>query len=249
MPESDTAIGIKKTTRRKSVKTTSPSLPSNVDQSDVPIKKISEIMDIFEKLIAQINQEKNDYEALLKKIKDTRENWLKEKLDLENAINERNNQTEIQRKRTEETYQYEFSLRQKRAEDEFKNKLEKWERDLAERKEELARENQELEFLRKQVNGFETEKDKAIKEANNILQKDLVSQFQTEKNLLIQKHQSEINLLELKISNLTAENSRQTKEIDILRKSLENATRELKEVAVKIIESGNTSKSAGIQSE
>ncbi len=249
MSESVTTTATKKTARRKSAITGQlPVLPS-IGQHEIPIKKMNEILEIFENLIAKINLGKNDYEALLKRVKDTEENWLKEQREHEKAILEKNRQTDIQQKRTEETYQYEFSLRQKRAEDDFKSKLEKWERDLTERKDELTREKQELELLRKQVNGFEAEKDKAIKEANNMLQKEIASQFQTEKNLLIQKHQSEIDLLNLKISNLTAETSRQGKEIDNLRRSLENATQELKEVAVKIIESSNTTKSTGVQTE
>lgn len=42
----------------------------------------------------------------------------------------------------------------------------------------------------------------------------------------------------MKVANLEAENSRLNKEIEILKKSLDEATRQVKEIAVKVIESG-----------
>ena len=51
---------------------------------------------------------------------------------------------------------------------------------------------------------------------------------------------SEKELLVLKITNLTQENSRQSNEIAVLKKSLEEATRQLKDVAVKVIESSSS---------
>ena len=52
-----------------------------------------------------------------------------------------------------------------------------------------------------------------------------------------QEQKSEKELLAFKITNLTQENARQSQEIITLKKSLENATAQLKDVAVKVIES------------
>lgn len=47
-------------------------------------------------------------------------------------------------------------------------------------------------------------------------------------------------MLNLRIENLAQENSRQAREVELLKKALEEATRQLKDVAVKIIESSTS---------
>lgn len=86
------------------------------------------------------------------------------------------------------------------------------------------------------VRGFESEKEKAVTKA---LQKELTSAFETEKKLREQEFKAEKELLNLKISNLIIENSRQANEIETLKKALDDTTRQIKEVAAKVIESGS----------
>lgn len=78
------------------------------------------------------------------------------------------------------------------------------------------------------------------KEAESILEKILTEKFSNEKVLREQEIKAEKELLNLKITNLTAENARQTKEIESLKNALDEATKQIKEVAVKVIESGST---------
>ena len=82
------------------------------------------------------------------------------------------------------------------------------------------------------------EKEKAVAEAQEILQEELVYKFETERKLKEQENKSEKDILNLKIANLTSENNRLNGEIGILKKALEEATRQVKEIAVKVIESG-----------
>lgn len=91
--------------------------------------------------------------------------------------------------------------------------------------------------------GYEAEKNQAVKEAQNAAGQQLTGRFETERKLREQEVKSDKEILNLRIANLTAENSRQKTEIDSLKKALDEATRQVKEIAVKVIESrSNTAK-------
>lgn len=85
---------------------------------------------------------------------------------------------------------------------------------------------------------FDHQKEAAVKEAEVLLEKNLTEEFEAEKKLREQEVKAEKDISGLKISNLESENSRLTKEMETLRRSLDEATRQVKEIAVKVIESG-----------
>ena len=117
-----------------------------------------------------------------------------------------------------------------------------WEKELVEQKDNIEAERQELVKLRKLVEDFEEQKEKAVKEANSLLQKDLTNNFEIEKKLRDQEIKSEKEILNLRINNLSSENTRLINEISILKKALEEATKQVKDIAVKVIESSSSSK-------
>lgn len=79
-----------------------------------------------------------------------------------------------------------------------------------------------------------------MKEALINLQKELKEKHESEIENLIQQYKSEKSLLELRIENLVSENSRLTKEIEGLKKALDDSTRQIKEIAVSVIEAGKS---------
>jgi len=79
-----------------------------------------------------------------------------------------------------------------------------------------------------------------VKEALINLQKELKEKHESEIENLIQQYKSEKSLLELRIENLVSENSRLTKEIEGLKKALDDSTRQIKEIAVSVIEAGKS---------
>lgn len=185
-------------------------------------------LDSVDTLVAKLLETKTQLEKLEKEVAETKKNWAVSQQDLETA-----------RKREQETYQYETSLARRQAEDEFAAKKDRWEKELADRKEEIETDKKELARLQKLVESFPAEKEKAIADATSTLQKTLSEQFAHEKALREQENKSKESILTLKIENLEAETARQTKEIETLKKSLEEATRQVKDVAVKVIESRN----------
>lgn len=236
---SDTAVvtPVKRVTRRKTA-------PVGDVKDEVSaassVKNGQAYQQLFIDLIARITEEKIAFEGLQKEIAEQREAWIKEQQRHGLELAERNKQEEIEKQREKELYEYETAKKQRAEEDAFLQKKLSWERELAQQKETLAAEKKELETLRKQVLGFEAELQKAIKETTATVEKELTNVFATEKKLREQEVKAEKEMLGLRIANLSQENERQTKEITALKQALEDATRQLKEVAVKVIESSST---------
>ena len=158
-------------------------------------------------------------------------------------------QEEVERKREQETYQYETSLVRKRAEDEFNDKKLAWEKDLSQRKQELENQKRELEELKKLTDSFDSQKQQAVREAQVEIEKELKDSFENENKLREQEIKAEKAVLDLKISNLESENTRQSKEIEVLKRAFDEATKQVKEIAVKVIESGSNQQKAQSSSE
>lgn len=234
----DTATPVKRITRKKTSATPSVE-PPIVSATPRNVKVVSEL---FTELISTIDEDKTSFDTLQKEILEIRESWTKEQARHETAVKERDQQEELERRREREAYEYELGKTRKQVQDEFAERKAKWEKELLERKEELEQDKKELVALRGQVAGFEKEIERAVKEVRDILSKELTEQFATEKRLSEQEVKAERELLELKNQNLTAESERQAREVEVLKKALEVATVQLKDIAVKVIESSGTTK-------
>lgn len=238
-----TTTTVKRTVRaRKTAPVSDQALADTTLSSNLSSKALKPLEDAFTKLTVVITTAREEYEALQKQIAEVKEAWEKEQRLHVLKIQERDTQEEVERKREQELYNYETTLKRRQEEDEFLEKKAKWEKELQSQKDAIEKDRDELEMLRKQVAGFQQELDKAVKDASLKLQKELTERFVTEKKLREQEVKSEQELLALKITNLTQENERQADEIALLKKSLENATAQLKDVAVKVIESGSPPK-------
>lgn len=234
----ETTTTAKKTTRtRRSV--------INIASSDatlsptISVKKTNGIMEGFIDITKRIVESKEEFERLQKEISETKEFWVKEQRDHETQIRLQREEEELGRKREKELYEYETGLARKKAEDAFAQKQTEWEQSLKQEQDLIKKEREELTLLRKQVADFEEEKAKAVNEALNTLKKDLQENFDHERKLREQEVKAQEELLALKIQNITADNSRQTKEIEELKKALDETTKQIKEIAVKVIEAGN----------
>ena len=206
--------------------------------------KIAAKTDSFTALLKLISDLQSEFEKLQKEITQTKEFWNVEQKAHAKEVEDRNIQEELERKRNKETYEYETTRKRKQVEDEFADKKAAWEKQLKDQQEVLDQEKAELLELRKLVAGFDGEKEKAIAEAQVFLQKELTAQFETERKLREQEHKSEKDLLGLRLTNLTAENNRLNAEVEVLKKTLEEATRQVKDIAVKVIESGTKSQTS-----
>ncbi len=240
MEESTPAV--KKTTRtRKTASSQTIPAQENV-QVSITTSTISQtqVTQNFDELVDKIVKSKQEFDNLQKEISQTKQDWAREQKEHEIELTQRNSQEELERKREKETYEYATTLLRKRAEDEFQDKKLAWEKELSQRKEELDKEKQELEQLRKLVADFDNQKEQAVKETQTQTEKELTDQFNQERKLKEQEVKAEKDLLNMRISTLETDNSRLVKDIEILKRSLEEATRQVKEIAVKVIESGSS---------
>lgn len=236
---SDTTT-VKRTTRRKTA-AAFPNSPVSSDVSNVTTaKRLKTQEESFGDLISTITKAKEEFTALQKEIAEVKEAWVKGQQLHTITVVERSQQEETARKREQELYEYETKLKRRQEEDEFLERKTKWEKDLNSRKEEIEQGRRELEELRKTVSGFEAEKAKAVKEACTSIEKELTQAFAAEKKLREQEVKAEKELFALRISNMTSDNSRLNSEIGVLKRSLEEATKQLKDVAVKVIESASS---------
>lgn len=194
------------------------------------------LLTAFSDLINKVNQSRVEFEALQEEIEQVKKAWLKEREDHRLEIEERTRREEREKREQQEAYTYETLRARKKTEDEFVDKKVAWEKQLRDEREIIEKERQELIELRKLTANFATEKDKAIKEAEVILQKQLTNQFGVDTRLREQEIKAQIDLLNLQIASLAAENTKQTKEIEALKRALDEATKQVKDVALKVIE-------------
>lgn len=227
-----------RTARAKKVTEDQPIEESGVVEIIAASVKATSKSDPFTILIKEISDLQSEFEKLQKEIIQTKEVWVTEQKTHQKEIEDKNIQEELERKRNRGSYEYETARNHKQEEDEFTDKKKSWERQLSQQQEILQQEKQELEELRKLVAGFEGEKEKSIKEAQTALQKDLTGSFENERRMKEQEFKAEKEILNLRLSSLTTENSRQAAEIQALKKALDEATGQVKEIAVKVIESG-----------
>lgn len=213
--------------------------PSEVKKV-LQVKSLNPLLKAFDDLVERVVEGKNELAVLQKEVAEAREVWEKEKKDHERFLAEKMVGEELERQRKKEAYEYELTMVHKKAADEFTERKAKWERELSGRKEEIESEKRELAELRKTVAGFEVEEERAVKMACVGLEKELTQRFETEKNLREQEVKSEREILGLKIANLQEEKLRLGKELEALKKSLDESVRQLKEIAVKVIETGGS---------
>lgn len=231
-----TATPVKKTARTRKT-TVSEKAPSEEFFTSASSKNVKVKNALFSDLIETIADERKSFETLQKEIAEIRESWGKEQQQHQQELRARDEQEAVERKREQEAYEYETAKKRRQEEDGFLERKTKWERELSARKEALEENQKELEALRKQAEGFDTTLQKTAKEAQAATQKELTDQFANERKLREQEFKSEKELLSMKITNLTSDNTRQAQEVEALKKALDATTTQLKDVAVRVIES------------
>lgn len=228
----EVAVKSAKTTTKRTRKTT-----KNVVEKPVTATEVAKsTVFLFDNLLTNLFETKAEFESLQHEIATVKESWKKEQEDHKREVGERNTQEEIERQREKERYEYETQVIRKKAENDFEEKLGKWEKGLAERKEEIEQGRKELEALRKRVEDFDGEKEDTVAAAEKVLENALTEKFANDQKMREQEIKAEKEILNLKLESLTTENHRQAAEIATLQKTLNAATAQVKDIAVKVIE-------------
>ena len=174
--------------------------------------------------------------ALEGEIDAARRGWLKEKKEYELLLEAGKQALAKERQREEEDYAYKLSLARRNEEDEYNQKREQKEHELAERERVLKEREAEIVAMEKELAETPKKTEEEIKKAKEDLAKELVQRNETEKREFRLVAENEKRLAEMKITNLENAYQGQVKENESLRKQLGEVTAQLKQMAVSAIE-------------
>ena len=179
--------------------------------------------------------------------------WAEEERERERQQKEAEENLKKQRQREMEDFEYKKSLERKKAQDKYDEEVRKLEKDNEEKQENLekswklresALKEKELEWSRllKEVEGFpgrlKNEVDAAVASAVNAAQQ----RFEQQLILLKKDSEAEKRFAELQIGSLKETLARQSAEIQALHKQLDEAKRQVQDIAVKAIEGASGAK-------
>lgn len=176
-----------------------------------------------------IELKKQQEEALEKEMQTKRNAWEQAQQDYEQRIRR-------ERARDEEEYSYQQSLNRKRDALELQEKRKAFEQEVTAKEEKQAALLKELEDLRIRAQQFPIDLEKAIKEAVGRKEAELKKEAATEAKLIAQRNEAQQALAQQKIDALTDLVKSQTAEITRLTQQLDEATRQVKDIAVSVIE-------------
>jgi len=208
------------------------------------LHKIDVAATAIDQLVQDYSRQKEQLEA---EIAAQRTAWAEEQKQAERDAKEQEDLLKKQRQREAEEYEYRKALERKKAQDKYdeeikllaranKEKQEALEKSWRERQEALKASEEELQRLRKEAAEFPArlrqESEVAAAEAVRATEQ----KFQQQILLLNKDSEGEKRLAELRIKALEENLTRQSAQMTALEKQLEEAKRQVQEIAVKAIE-------------
>lgn len=195
-----------------------------------------------QEIVEGLSIQRNLLESEIGKVRAT---WEEEKKQIEKERIEEVKTKKIERDREEENYNYNTKIKHRDEEDTYKQIWAKKEAELISRENILNSQEKEIELLKKEAELFPVKINEAVKKAEDSLTKEMKEKFSSEIRELNLIHNNEIKLLELKRSNSESTVLVQKSEIENLKKQISDLSRQLKEMAISVIENQNKSKSSG----
>jgi hypothetical protein len=214
------------------------------------LHKIDIAATALDQLLVDYGKQKDDLEADISR---GREAWTKEEVERERQQKESEDNLKKQRQREVDEYEYKKSLERKKAQDKYDEEIRLVEKNNKEKQEALEKgwqqregaiKEKEAEWaqVKREVEGFperlKKETDAAVTTATRAAEQKLEHQ-----TLLTQKDsQAEKRFAEIQIKSLEDTLARQTAEIEMLRKQVEEAKLQVQDIAIKAIEGASGAK-------
>lgn len=214
------------------------------------LHKIDIAATALDQLIEDYTSQKQELEA---EISSQRAAWAEEERERERQEKEHEENLKKQRQREMEEYEYKKSLERKKAQDRYeeeirlqekknKEKQETLEKSWEQREASLKEKEQEWAHLKKEFEEFpiklKKEIDKAVAEAVKLAEQ----RFEQQAVLLKKDSETEKRVAELQIKSLQDTVTRQSAEIATLHKQIDEAKRQVQDIAVKAIEGASGAK-------
>ena len=207
-----------------------------------------------------VDQLVEDYQtqkmALENEIEQTRTIWEEEQKLREKKIKEEEESLKKNRQRENDEYEYKKNLERKKEQDKHEEDVrqrdkknreqqESLEKNWKEREATLKTQEEELSQLRKEAASYPDKLKKEIDRATIDAIKQTEQRIAQEKTLLERDREMEKKVAELKIKALEETIAQQQAQITLLQSRLEDATRQVQDIAVKAIEGASGSKALG----
>jgi hypothetical protein len=207
-----------------------------------------------------VDQLVEDYHAqnltLENEIDQMRTSWEEEQKLREKKIKEEEDFLKKSRQRESDEYEYKKNLERKKEQDKYEEDVrqrdrknreqqESLEKNWKEREVALKAQEEELSQLRKEVTSYPDKLKKEIDRAAIDAIKQTEQRIGQEKILLERDREMEKKVAELKIKALEETIAQQQAQITLLQSRLEDATRQVQDIAVKAIEGASGSKALG----
>ncbi len=140
------------------------------------------------------------------------------------------------RKNNEEEYHYNLSQTRRKELDEYTTLKIEREKILAEKEKILKDRSDEIVAIEKEIAEMPDKISVAVSDARSDLAKELTGKYLAEIKELKMVHEHENKMAELKTNNLESLVKTQTAEIENLKRQIENSTKQVKDIAVSVIE-------------
>jgi myosin heavy subunit len=207
-----------------------------------------------------VDQLVEDYQsqkmALENEIEQTRTSWEEEQKLREKKTKEEEDSLKKNRQRENDDYEYKKNLERKKEQDKHEEDVrqrdkknreqqENLEKNWKEREATLKAQEEELTQLRKEATSYPDKLKREIDKAVIDAIKQTEQRIAQEKTLLERDREMEKKVAELKIKALEETIAQQQAQITLLQSRLEDATRQVQDIAVKAIEGASGSKALG----
>lgn len=214
------------------------------------LHKIDTAATALDQLVRDYEDKKSELET---EISSKQAEWEERALNAEVERKEQEEALKKQRQRDIDEYEYKKSLERKRAQDKYdeeirlrekqnKERQEELEKSWAQREADLAAREQELAKLRKDALEFPATLDRESKNAAAAATKETRAQYEQQLQLLKKEMETEKRLAEMQVKALEDQAFRQVAQIADLQKQLDEAKRQVQDIAIRAIEGASGAK-------
>ncbi|NWG13803.1 MAG: hypothetical protein HXY20_09740 [Acidobacteria bacterium] len=214
------------------------------------LHKIDIAATALDQLVQEYRLKKEELET---EISSTREAWASEEEERAFKQKEFEDALKKQRQREAEEYEYKKALERKKAQDKYEEEMRLLEKQNREKQEALEKSwqqreaalkerEEELARLRAEVEAFPARLKKEIEAAVRDSVRAAEQRYEQQMVLLKKDAESEKRLAELQIKSLQETVARQSTEIESLQRQVEDAKRQVQDIAVKAIEGASGAK-------
>lgn len=222
-----------------------------IEQKEIErLHKIDVAATALDQMVQDYDRQKQQLEA---DIAAQRAAWQEELRTTERERKELEESLKKQRQREIEEYEYKKALERKKAQDKYdeevrlqekqnKEKQETLDKSWKQREAALKEQEQELIRLRSEAEGFPARIQKEVEQAVVQATRAAEARFEQQRVLLKKDAESDKRLAEMQIKALEEQLARQTTQIAALERQLEEAKRQVQDIAVKAIEGASGAK-------